>query len=227
MAKKNVPKRDLVGKEIGNYIVLDDFIMVTSQNGRVEAHWKCRCKCGNELYVPRHTLIRGKTKYCPECKPLAVRKEKLYHVYYGILQRCYNTNNPSYAKYGGRGITMCDEWMASYDTFKEWAYQNGYYEGCNLTIDRVDSSSGYTPDNCRWISLSENSARANIGRQKNHTKLQDVYAVSPDGEVVEIDNIHQFCVEHNMNKSNVHAALHGRISNHQYGWTFHSNESRS
>ena len=112
----------------------------------------------------------------------------------------------------------------SYDKFEKWAVNSVYSEG--LTIDRIDSTKGYCPENCRWVSLSENSGRANIGKHKNKTKLSRLYAVSPDGERIDITNISKFCVEHQLNRSNVSAALHGRISNEVCGWTFYSDKSR-
>ena len=113
---------------------------------------------------------------------------------------------------------MCNEWLDDYFVFKRWAYENGYRDG--LTIDRIDSSGGYNPNNCRWITLSENSARANVGIYKNKSKLEYAYAISPVGEKVEITNILKFSETYGLNRSNVNAALHGRISSKHQGWTF-------
>ena len=152
----------------------------------------------------------------------AVRHEKLYHVYHGIKQRCYNRKNPNYYKYGGKGIIMCDEWLfGGYQQFKDWAIQNGYKDG--LTIDRIDSDGNYDPKNCRWITLSENSARANIGRAKNKTKLSYIYAITPNGDRVDIDNISEFTRLYSLNYSSVSAAIRGRMSNMYHGYEFHSN----
>ena len=96
------------------------------------------------------------------------RREKLYHIYYGMKSRCYNKNNPKYAIYGGKGIRICDEWDNNYESFKQWSLNNGYYESNEprrLSIDRIDSNLGYSPENCRWITFSENSGRANINKQ--------------------------------------------------------------
>lgn len=152
----------------------------------------------------------------------AVRNEKLYHVCHGIKQRCYNHNNPNYYKYGGKGISMCDEWLIDgYPIFRKWAYENGYRDG--LTIDRIDSSGNYEPSNCRWITLSENSGRANIGRAKNKTKLSYIYAISPEGDVIFINNISAFARNYSLNYSNINAAIRGRIHNTYLGYEFHSN----
>lgn len=100
------------------------------------------------------------------------RNERLYHIYYGIKSRCYNPNNPKYNIYGGRGIIMCDQWLNDYETFKEWSYSHGYKENSNLSIDRIDSNENYCPENCQWITLSENSAKANRGLHKNKSKKE-------------------------------------------------------
>jgi len=73
---------------------------------------------------------------------------RLYGIWRGIKQRCFNKNNKDYDNYGGRGILMCDTWIASYDNFYSWAMSNGYTEA--LSLDRKDNSSGYAPGNCRW-----------------------------------------------------------------------------
>ena len=70
-----------------------------------------------------------------------------------MIARCYNKNNSRYARYGGRGIAVCDEWLHDKETFFEWAMNNGYSD--NLTIDRKDTNGDYSPDNCRWSTQKE------------------------------------------------------------------------
>lgn len=89
---------------------------------------------------------------------------KLNNIYRNMKQRCYDTNNPNYKKYGKKGITICLEWLdktvlhyegnkgktsKGFLAFKKWALSNGYTD--SLTIDRIDSTKGYNPDNCRWV----------------------------------------------------------------------------
>lgn len=78
---------------------------------------------------------------------------KLWYIYHGMKKRCYNPNCKRYKDYGGRGITVCDEWLKGFDFFADWAYANGYEEG--LTIEREDVDGDYCPENCKWITRKE------------------------------------------------------------------------
>lgn len=78
---------------------------------------------------------------------------RLYRLYYKIKARCYNPNQAHYSLYGGKGIKMCREWEGSYVSFRDWSYSNGYKDG--LQIDRINPKGNYSPDNCRWVTTSE------------------------------------------------------------------------
>lgn len=225
MPRKGQVKRDYVGKQFGSLTVLDEYVRKYVNHG-TNIYWKCRCSCGNEFFVERGSLRTKKHDYCPKCRPPGVRHEKLYHIYHGIKQRCYNPKAPGFDIYGGKGVKMCAEWLAGYDSFREWSLQNGYIQDAGLSIDRIDSNGDYCPENCQWITLGENTARSNYGRQQVFTKLKDVYAISPDGERVDIINISKFSRDNNLNVSGVGAALHGRIGPYYHGWFFHSDKSR-
>lgn len=108
---------------------------------------------------------------------------RLYNIWTGMIQRCYNLDNPSFCGYGGRGIKVCDEWLFSYFAFERWARGNGYKD--NLTIDRIDNDGEYSPDNCRWATRKQqqNNRRNNViitvnGDEMTVAEAADKYGVS-------------------------------------------------
>ena len=88
-------------------------------------------------------------------------RDKLYTAWWNMVRRCTDQTLPRFHRYGGRGITICKEWLESFDTFREWAIANGYQDG--LTIDRKDPDGNYEPKNCRWMTPKQqaNNRRSN------------------------------------------------------------------
>ena len=114
-----------------------------------------------------------------ESKTLCKSQTRLYHIWANMRERCSNKNGKEFHCYGGRGITVCQEWEKSFESFKEWALANGYAE--NLTIDRINNDSNYSPENCRWITLSENSKHVfenPMRKQSNSQKFIEWYVKS-------------------------------------------------
>lgn len=154
---------------------------------------------------------------------MARRNEKLYHIYHGMKQRCYNPKNPKYLLYGGKGVKLCKEWDNDYLTFKHWAFTHGYTEGCHLSIDRIDSDGDYEPSNCQWITINENSAKANYGRKKfNGHRKGNVIAINNNtNEKIVIENITRFAKSIGMNPSLLCHKVNGRVKNPNWNeWTF-------
>lgn len=90
------------------------------------------------------------------------KRVRLYQIWSGIKQRCNNPKCNRYRYYGAKGIKMCEAWEKSYQEFADWSYSNGYAD--DLSIDRIDSSKDYSPDNCRWIPAGLNASLAQSKR---------------------------------------------------------------
>ncbi|MCM0758077.1 hypothetical protein M7775_05735 [Sporomusa sphaeroides DSM 2875] len=155
--------QNLIGKIFGRLTVIE-----LSPKKSKKRYWVCKCNCGNITTVSTDKLNSGHTKSCGcLATETTILNNKKYprdgnpihhmsgHPLDGVLkamkQRCYNPNNPRYSDYGGRGITICDEWLKNRKSFFEWAFKTGYKPG--LSIDRADNNKGYFPDNCKWVPM--------------------------------------------------------------------------
>jgi hypothetical protein len=130
-----------------------------------EAMWLCICDCGNEFITSGSRLRIGKTMSCGCLRADTLRvmrtshgnsSSRLYKVWRGMKTRCYNKNHRAYQNYGGRGITVCSEWVDNFDAFQKWAMENGFNSNLptkECTIDRIDNDKGYSPYNCRFVDM--------------------------------------------------------------------------
>lgn len=154
---------DLSGQRYGNLTVIS-----RSENKGKAIYWNCICDCGNKCIIRGSHMREGRTFSCQKCgrqrQSMATSKKyerngNLYHVWVAMKQRCFNPRSQEYYNYGGRGITVCDEWF-DYVNFYEWA--RGKYEP-GLTIDRIDVNGNYEPSNCRFVPQSIQ----NVNRRNN------------------------------------------------------------
>ena len=167
-------------RRVGNELTGERFTRLTvlgealEKDNRGNVRWICRCSCGNFLKANGNNLRSGHTQSCG-CLRKEIASElkantkhglshdkngkitKLYAIWTTMKQRCHNSNTKQYKYYGARGIKVCDEWKNDYMNFYNWAMKNGYREG--LTIDRIDVNGNYEPDNCEWVTKSENTRR--------------------------------------------------------------------
>ena len=152
---------DLTGQRFGMLVVIG--FAGKSNNGH--SKWLCKCDCGNEVTVSYEALKRGDYKSCgcyrsERIGNMARKHEqhgtRLYGIWNGMKTRCSNPNRRGFENYGGRGITVCDEWLNDFQSFYRWAIANGYDETAprgQCTLDRINNDGNYDPSNCRWVSM--------------------------------------------------------------------------
>ncbi|MDD3229598.1 MAG: hypothetical protein PHE09_10320 [Oscillospiraceae bacterium] len=183
---------DITGNRYGSLVALSRV-----ENRGKDTAWLCLCDCGNKTVVKTPNLKNGHTKSCGCLKEKTSYRNnikhglsqnnghiaKLYKLWSGIKDRCLNINNPHYKEYGGRGILICEDWVSDYEAFHKWAVSNGYKE-C-LSIDRVNNNKGYSPDNCRFVTMTEQNRnkRNNItveyrGRKMVLSELSEICGVN-------------------------------------------------
>ena len=167
--------KDLTGQRFGRLVVVER----NSERIKNRIAWKCKCDCGGEKIVVSAYLLSGHTKSCgcwynENMHSGNVKHGKchtrLIRIYHNMKQRCYDTKTKNYKKYGARGIDVCKEWRDDFITFYNWSMANGYQD--NLSIDRIDGSKGYSPDNCRWVTVevqNNNTSRNHRITYKNET----------------------------------------------------------
>lgn len=145
--------------ESGEYINGFKFILEAEKHGKERAGlFECP-KCSLEFECIIKDIKQNKRSSCGCTKKLPIKHgmsgTPLSVLLKNMKSRCYNHNNKMFYRYGGRGITICKEWLSDSNLFFEWAANNGYKQG--LQIDRIDNNGNYEPSNCRFVSQLENS----------------------------------------------------------------------
>jgi hypothetical protein len=188
-----------IGMKFGRLTVL---ARVPTGNGC--AIWECRCDCGGIVRKKTYHLTQTKLPGCKSCsterrgdarmKHGATRPgsehARLWGVWGGMIERCSLTSKSKTRKdYALKGIRVCQEWQ-SFEAFRDWALANGYENG--LTIERRSSDRGYSPDNCEWITRSENCRRARLVTNAR-AKLESSARPSAFGRSFPIEMFFGFC----------------------------------
>ena len=171
-------KLDLLGQRFGRLVVVESAPSKKCKGGQTKTVWKCKCDCGNLCYVTTQELRCGDTISCGcyAIEQMVNRTTKhhmtgsrLYKIWCDMRARCSNPKEIGYHNYGGRGITICNEWLESFEHFYNWSVNNGYCD--DLTIDRIDVNGDYCPGNCKWATRKEraNNTRRNFYIEYNKT----------------------------------------------------------
>lgn len=167
---KRLNQQDEIGKKYGRLTIVD--FINPEEHSSSELKARCLCECGKESIVRLSNLRCGAVRSCGcmlgdnnRKHDLTREHSKLVYVWEQIIRRCTNPNFSRYNDYGGRGITVCEEWF-DIKNFAEWAFSQGYREGVD-TIDRIDNDKGYSPDNCRIADYFTQAA--NKRKQKSNT----------------------------------------------------------
>ncbi|HGY9608200.1 hypothetical protein [Vibrio harveyi] len=127
----------------------------------------------------------------------------------GMLGRCYSPKDSSYPAYGARGVRVCKEWHC-YQTFAEWADNNGYFEGAQLDKDILGDGLLYSPETCKFVTQQENS-EASFAKSYRFMKIET-------GEVIEVFNLRKFCRENQLDHGSMNRVRSGKRKTHK-GWS--------
>lgn len=145
---------------------------VESLDGK-NSFYLCECSCEQhtQKILARHSIVSGNSKSCgclareqASARMTTHGKSgtRLHHIWKSMHERCYCENHQQFKDYGGRGIIICDEWKNDFNSFYEWALNNGYQD--NLTIDRINNNGNYEPENCKWSTRKEQSNNQRTNR---------------------------------------------------------------
>lgn len=110
----------------------------------------------------------------------SVERKTLYQVRHGMKKRCYDESHKSYKYYGGKGITICNEWLNDFEEFYKWCINNGYKKG--LTIDRIDASKNYEPENCKFSTACDNYSKKTLDLKSYYMKSKGITYVKKTGK---------------------------------------------
>lgn len=157
--KSNAEKN--IGKIFGKLIIVSR--VDNDKNGRTRV--LCHCECGNKKEIRLKDILNGKIKSCGclqfenRYRTHEMTHTTEYSIWANMITRCTNKKVNNYKNYGGRGISVCDRWLKSFQNFFE---DMGNRPSMSLTLDRVNNDGNYEPTNCRWATKKQQSANKRI-----------------------------------------------------------------
>ena len=164
-------KIDRIGERFGRLTIVEEKEPKLYKPRTYARIFLCKCDCGNMVVASYTNLKAGNVRSCgclkKDCNTGIFGKEsqderlRLHMIWKSMRNRCSAKNGKHFRNYGSRGISVCDEWT-NFSNFYQWAISNGYHS--TLSIDRIDGTKGYSPDNCRWATAKEqaNNIRTNV-----------------------------------------------------------------
>jgi hypothetical protein len=189
---------DLTGQVFERLTVL----AFAGKHGRGQSLFLCRCICGTEKVVPAKGLRSGESRSCGCLQREHAARQALknkykdgrcslreYWLWWGVKERCLNTSDKSYPRYGGRGITICARWLESFENF--YADMGECPPG--LTLERKDNALGYSPENCVWATYTQQARNTRRNR------------------ILTLDGVSKSLVEWSESTGLPYSALHDRL----------------
>ena len=169
--------KNIAGKRFGKLVAL----YPTNERNAGNIVWLCQCDCGKFFKTTCTSLITGRTLSCGcmrkqkasenakagnNRRTHGMSKSKIYYVWMQMKNRCHNPESAAFKNYGGRGITVCEEWKNSFQAFYDYVSQLPHFNEEGYSLDRINNDGNYEPNNVRWATRAEqNNNKRNTGRK--------------------------------------------------------------
>lgn len=190
-----IKRIDLTGQRFGK-LVVTDFIEVALKSRL--AKWRCSCDCGKQIITTGKLLRSGESTSCGCARNASVARankarlethgmsgSREYRIWTLMRNRCENHGATNYARYGGRGISVCHSWK-NFETF----FADMGYAGAGMTLDRIDNDAGYCKENCRWASKQDQANNRTSSRIIEHRGQKKTLSQWADMAGVKVGTLH-------------------------------------